>query len=101
MLAKLTSIGIISQSCPKCEQLKNNLRRDFDRAGFPLIFIEIVYEEDPEEAMKVASRFDLKSIPSFYIDGFVFEEYYGESQISAAVKAIREGKEIKDEEYHV
>lgn len=86
-----TVVGVISTSCSKCEELKNSLIRDFSKSSIDLDFIEIVYEEDPDEAMIIAEKFNLNDVPSFSIRGISFGQYYSSSQVQKAISLIKEG----------
>lgn len=86
---RTTAIGITSNSCPTCTELKNLLQRDFSKYGIDIDFVEIIYEEDPKETNRISEEFGFTCFPSFLVGGEVFPRYYDFSKIVKAVNKIK------------
>ena len=86
---KTTAIGIVSNSCPTCTELKSLLQRDFSKYDIEIDFVEVIYEEDPKEAVRLSEEFKLNYFPSFLVGGIVFPRYYDSSNIIKSVNNIK------------
>lgn len=78
---KISAIGIITDSCPVCSELKRRLTKDFLFKKIELEFEEISYDSDPDMAIEEASKLGIESIPSFYIAGEIFTSNYHWDQV--------------------
>ncbi len=88
-MIRATAIGITSNSCPTCGELKNLLRKDFSKYGIEIDFVEVIYEEDPKEAEKISEEYGFDCFPSFFIGEQVFPRYYDSSKIVKAINKIK------------
>jgi len=70
----------------KCKNLKHDLKKDFKSIGFELNISEIVYEENPDNAMEVADKLGLDDIPACSVNGIVFKIGYGLDDVELAAK---------------
>ena len=86
---RVTAIGITSNSCPECSELKNLLQRDFLKYNIYLDFVEVIYDEDPKEAMKLSEEMGIKTTPSFLICDEIFPRYYDSYKITKIVNKIK------------
>jgi hypothetical protein len=85
----VNAVGIISDGCKECGELKSRLTSDFANRKISISFIEVVYEHDPDEASKLAEAYGLDDLPSFFVSGIVFKKGYEEKDVDRAAKKIR------------
>lgn len=85
---KLTAIGIVTDSCPICSELKRRLIRDFAVKKIDLEFVEISYDIDPKTAVEEASKLGVNEIPSFVIANDVFTPSYDWNQVLKTFKKV-------------
>lgn len=85
----ITAIGITTNSCPVCSELKRRLIRDFSVKKIDLDFVEIFYDIDPKGAIEEASKFGIEEIPSFVIAEEIFTPSYDWNQVLNVFKRIR------------
>ena len=86
---RTTAIGVVSNTCPTCSELKNLLKKDFSKYGIEIDFVEVIYEENPKEATKLSEEFNFTYFPSFLVGEEVFPRYYDASKIIKAVNKIK------------
>ena len=84
-----TVIGLVSDTCHECHDLRENLKRMFAERKIELEFVEVSYDDDPNGSMESVSDFGMTEVPSFYVGGVVFTKYTSSSDLEKAVKAIQ------------
>ena len=81
----VTAIGLVSDTCHECAELRETLRKIFAGKGITLDFVEVNYDDDPTGSMESVSSLGLSSPPSFLIGEVVFTTYYSSSEFEKAL----------------
>ena len=85
-----TAIGLVSDTCHECSELRESLRKAFKESGIELDFIEVNYDDDPNGSVESVTSLGLSSPPSFLIGEVVFTTYYSQSEFEKSIKTIKD-----------
>lgn len=89
-MISVTVVGLVSDTCPECQDLRDELKRKFLEISIILEFVEVSYDDDPQGSIESLADFGISEVPSFYIGGIVFTKYYSSSDFDKAVSNILE-----------
>ena len=86
---RATAIGLVSDTCHECTDLRESLRKLFGKEGITLDFVEVNYDDDPTGSTESVSSLGLSSPPSFLIGEVVFTTYYSHSEFEKALANLK------------
>jgi glutaredoxin len=82
------SVGVVTPGCNDCKFLKNRIKAAFDHINIDIVFDEIDYTVDEEQAMEVCERYGFDDIPAFEVAGVVFLKGFDEERVREASRAL-------------
>lgn len=86
---KTTAIGLVSDSCNECSDLRQRLIESFCKFGIDLEFVDVSYDDDPHGSLESLADLGMTSVPSFLVGGVVFFTYFSGSDVEKSVEAIK------------
>ena len=90
MIMTTIVVGLVSDSCHECEELRQRLTEAFFSRNIELEFVEVNYDDNPADSIESVSVLGLVEVPSFLIGGVIFTQYYNQSDLETAIENIRE-----------
>lgn len=85
---KTTVIGLVSNSCHECEDLRQTLVNEFGERGVELEFVDVSFDDDPVGSVEAVAELGLVNPPAFLVGGVVFVPYFSSSDIDRAIEGV-------------
>jgi hypothetical protein len=85
---EVNSIGVVTPGCKDCKMLKKRMKSTFSHHGINLVFVEVDYTDDEDQAMEICEKYGFDDIPAFEVAGVVFKKGFPLESVVKAVSII-------------